>query len=76
MTPKLPVVSGEELVRALARCGYVVVRQKGSHIRMRHEADSQRLPVTVPLHAELAFGTLRRILRDARITVDQLISSL
>ncbi len=76
MTSKLPVVSGEELVRALARFGYVAVRQKGSHVRMRHETDSQRLPVTVPMHAELAFGTLRRILRDARITVDQLISSL
>lgn len=53
-----------------------MARQKGSHVRMRHETDSQRLPVTVPLHAELAFGTLRRILRDARLTVDQLISSL
>jgi len=54
----------------------VAVRQKGSHVRLRHSTDQQRLPVTVPLHAEIAFGTLRRILRDARVTVEELLSVL
>ena len=76
MTPKLPVISGDELIRALGKFGYVVVRQKGSHVRLRHPSDPQRLPVTVPLHKEIAFGTLRRILRDARITLDQLLAAL
>lgn len=76
MTPKLPVMSGEELIRALGSLGYVAVRQKGSHVRLRHPSDPQRLPVTVPLHKEIAFGTLRRILRDASISVDQLLSAL
>jgi predicted RNA binding protein YcfA (HicA-like mRNA interferase family) len=76
MSPKLPVVSGADLIRALAKFGYVTVRQKGSHVRLRHSTDLQRLPVTVPLHSEIAFGTLRRILRDASITVEQLISAL
>ena len=76
MTPKLPVISGKELIAALEKFGYAVVRQKGSHVRLRHLSDSQRLPVTVPLHKEIAFGTLRRILRDAEITVDQIRSAL
>ncbi len=76
MSPKLPVISGADLIRALGKFGYVTVRQKGSHVRLRHPADPQRLPVTVPLHTEIAFGTLRRILRDAAITVEQLLSAL
>ena len=76
MTPKLPVVSGNDVIRALSKFGYAVVRQKGSHVRLRHPSDPQRLPVTVPMHKELAFGTLRRILRDSGISVDQLLSVL
>jgi len=76
MSPKLPVVSGDELVRALRKFGYQVVRQKGSHVRLRHSSDPQRLPVTVPLHSEIATGTLRCILRDAAVSVEGLISAL
>jgi len=76
MSPKLPVVSGDQLIRALAKFGYIAVRQKGSHVRLRHSTDALRLPITVPLHSEIAFGTLRRILRDAAVTVEQLLSAL
>jgi predicted RNA binding protein YcfA (HicA-like mRNA interferase family) len=76
MNPRLPVISGDELIRALAKFGYEAVRQKGSHVRLRHPTDTKKLPVTVPLHDEIAFGTLRRILRDAGLTVEQLIASL
>ena len=76
MSPKLPVVSGHELVRALERFGYIVVRQKGSHVRMRHPVNPGRLPITVPMHDEVAFGTLRRILRDSGVSVEQLIAAL
>lgn len=76
MSPKLPVISGEQLIRVLHKFGYSSVRQKGSHVRLRHVTDMQRQPVTVPLHPELAAGTLRRVLRDARISVEQLVSAL
>ena len=76
MSPKLPVISGDQLIRALAKVGYAAVRQKGSHVRLRHSTDVQRVPVTVPLHNEIAFGTLRRILRDSGVTVEQLVSAL
>ena len=73
---KLPVVSGAEVIRVLQRFGYRVVRQKGSHVRLRNEVDARRLPVTVPLHREIAFGTLRRILRDAQVTVEEFSAAL
>jgi predicted RNA binding protein YcfA (HicA-like mRNA interferase family) len=76
MSPKLPVLSGEELIRALRKFGYAVVRQKESHVRLRNEDDPARLPVTVPLHKELAKGTLKNILSDSGIRVEELISSL
>ncbi|TEU19373.1 MAG: type II toxin-antitoxin system HicA family toxin [Anaerolineales bacterium] len=43
MSPKLPVVSGRQVVRALERIGYRVVRQRGSHIRLRDETNPNHL---------------------------------
>jgi len=72
---RLPVVSGRELVRALEKVGYVVDRQKGSHIVLRHtELPFRR--VTVPDHKEVAKGTLRAILRQVGLTADDLVELL
>ena len=53
MSPKLPVISGDELVRVLEKFGYAVVSQKGSHMRLRHSTEPQRKPITVPKHKTL-----------------------
>ena len=76
MTPKLPVVSGHELIRALQKTGYRVTRQKGSHVRLRDEAHPARKPVSIPLHKELKRGLLRSILRDAELSVETLLEIL
>ena len=76
MSPKLPVISGEDLIRVLQKFGYEIVRQKGSHVRLRNESQRQSLPVTVPLHKEIARGTLKSILADASISVEELLGSL
>ncbi len=76
MSPKLPVLSGEELIRILEKFGYVRVRQKGSHVRLRHSTEAQRKSLTVPLHKTLKRGLLHRLLRDARITEQQLAEFL
>lgn len=76
MSPKLPVVSGQQLIRALERFGYVSVRQRGSHVRLLHPSDPRRQPVTVPLHDTLSKGVLKRILRDAQLTIEDLIGAL
>jgi predicted RNA binding protein YcfA (HicA-like mRNA interferase family) len=67
----LPVVSGRATASALCKIGYEVVRQRGSHMRLKHPTDKARLPVTVPDHKELKPGTLRSILRDAALTIEQ-----
>jgi predicted RNA binding protein YcfA (HicA-like mRNA interferase family) len=76
MSPKLPVVSAQETIKALQRIGYEVVRQKGSHIRLRNYQDSTRKPITVPNHKELKLGLLRSILNDAKLSVDEFANLL
>ena len=66
---RLPVVSGRECVKALERAGFYVRRQEGSHIILRR--DSPFAQVVVPDHKELDRGTLRAILRQSGLTVDQ-----
>jgi predicted RNA binding protein YcfA (HicA-like mRNA interferase family) len=65
----LPLISGWQCIAALAKLGYVQVRQRGSHARLECPG---RPPVTVPLHGELDRGTLRSILRTARVPEEQL----
>ncbi|HLB47776.1 MAG TPA: type II toxin-antitoxin system HicA family toxin [Anaerolineales bacterium] len=65
--PKLRRVSGREAIRALERLGFKQVRQRGSHVVLR-KADRG---CVVPLHDELALGTLRGILRQAGVTVEE-----
>ncbi len=55
----LPVTSGGELVRFLVKQGFVIKRQKGSHVILKH---SDKRITSVPLHRELDRGTLRGIL--------------
>jgi predicted RNA binding protein YcfA (HicA-like mRNA interferase family) len=58
MSPKLPVISGEDLIRVLRKFGYEIARRKGSHVRLRNECEPRLLSVTVPLHKELTRGML------------------
>ena len=73
---RMPRVSGREVVAALGKIGYEVVRQRGSHIRLRHPSDEDRRPLTVPDHRELKTGTLRALLRDAGLSVNRFVELL
>ncbi len=66
----LPVVSGRELVKALSKIGYVLDRQRGSHMILRQQVAPHRR-LTVPDHKEIAKGTLRAIIRQTGLTVDE-----
>jgi len=70
--PKLPVLSGTEAVRALERLGFVVVRQRGSHLVLRRGSAG----CVVPNHRELKIGTLTGILKQAGVSVEEFISVL
>ncbi len=67
---QLPVVSGRAVVKALAKVGYEFDRQKGSHMILRQSKAPHRRAV-VPDHKEVAKGTLRSIIREAGLTVDE-----
>ncbi len=66
----LPVVSGRDVVRAMGKLGYALDRQYGSHMILRQQ-DAPHRRLTVPDHKELAKGTLRAIIRQAGLTVDE-----
>ena len=67
---RLPRVSGREVVTALRKIGYEFDRQRSSHIVLRHTASPHRR-LTVPDHDEVAKGTLRTIIRQAGLTVEE-----
>jgi predicted RNA binding protein YcfA (HicA-like mRNA interferase family) len=54
-------ISGKDAIRRLKKLGYIIVRQKGSHVRLNHPA---KPPLTVPLHRELKKGLLLQLIRD------------
>ena len=74
MSDRLPVVSGAQLIQALERVGWESVRQRGSHVRLKHPDRS--IPLVIPLHKEVKRGTLSGILRDAGIGREELAELL
>lgn len=70
--PKLPALSGRDVVRALERLGFEEMGQRGSHLKLRR-ADAVCI---VPLHPELKRGTLAGVLRQARVSADELLGAL
>ena len=64
---KLPIVSGEKLIKLLLNLGYEIVRQRGSHVRLRKESEVGEPNITVPMHSEIAKGTLNDILSKVSI---------
>lgn len=69
--PKLPVLSGADVVKMLERLGFEQVRQRGSHMIMRRGS----LGTVVPLHKELKTGTLAGIIRQAGLTQDEFLKA-
>ncbi|MCD6573459.1 MAG: type II toxin-antitoxin system HicA family toxin [Thermoplasmata archaeon] len=65
--PKLPVVSGEQVIKLLRKLGYEIIRQKGSHVRLRKITEAGEHNITVPKHPEVAKGTLNDILTKVSI---------
>ena len=70
--PKLPRVSGAQVVRALERLGFAVARQRGSHIVMRRGSSG----CVVPNHRELKTGTLAGVLKPAGVSAEEFTNAL
>jgi predicted RNA binding protein YcfA (HicA-like mRNA interferase family) len=73
--PSLPRVSGQDAIRTLERLGFVQVRQRGSHVVLKRQTPEGEVGCVVPLHRELAIGTLRGILKQARVMLDEFVEN-
>ncbi|NOR46660.1 MAG: addiction module toxin, HicA family [Methanosarcinaceae archaeon] len=72
---KLPVVSGKQVIKALNCAGFYVHHQKGSHVTLRMEEYPQ-IRVVVPIHHVVKKGTLKSIIKDAGLTVEEFVELL
>lgn len=69
---KVPSLPYDRIINALRRDGWVVLRQKGSHIRLQKQTANGTLKLTIPAHRPILRSTLSHILRQAQLTVDNL----
>jgi predicted RNA binding protein YcfA (HicA-like mRNA interferase family) len=70
--PSLPHISGAEAIRALQKLGFVVARQKGSHVILRRGSAG----CVVPNHKEIKIGTLSSVLKQAGVSTDEFMTVL
>jgi predicted RNA binding protein YcfA (HicA-like mRNA interferase family) len=70
--PKLPRVSGAEVIRAFERLGFVKARQSGSHVVMKRGS----VGCVVPMHSEVKVGTLAGVLRQSGVSAEEFVASL
>jgi len=68
---KIPSLPYDQVIRALQRNGWVVVRQKGSHIRLQKHTSTETLKLTVHAHQPIKRSTLSHILKQAKLTVEE-----
>ena len=68
---KVPSLNYEMVVRALRRDGWLVVRQRGSHIRLQKQTPEETLKLVVPAHRPIKRSTLSHILKQAHLSVEQ-----
>lgn len=74
--PKLPVLSGKSVIKALSKVGFREARQKGSHIILVKESDGIKKAVVVPNHREIDKGTLLEIIRQAGLKREEFLKLL
>jgi predicted RNA binding protein YcfA (HicA-like mRNA interferase family) len=73
---KVPSLPYTKIIRALQRNGWTVVRQRGSHIRLQKRVGEEVLKLTVPAHRPVKRSTLSRILKQARLDVEDFLELL
>jgi len=68
---KVPSLNYDLVIRALRRDGWVIVRQRGSHIRPQKHTAGETLKVTVPAHRPIKRSTLSHLLKHTRLSVEE-----
>jgi predicted RNA binding protein YcfA (HicA-like mRNA interferase family) len=72
--PKFPRLSGAEIVKILQKIGFYQARQRGSHVVMKKITPDGAVGCVVPMHREVATGTLNGILKQAHLTLEEFVS--
>lgn len=73
---KVPSLSYQKIINALKKDNWVVVRQRGSHIRLEKKLPDETLKITVPAHRPVKRSTLAKILKQAKIDLDNFLEFL
>lgn len=73
---RVPSLPHTQIIRALQRDGWAVVRQRGSHLRLQKRIGDELLKITVPAHRPVKRSTLSHILKQARLDVDRFLKLL
>lgn len=73
---KVPSISYRKVINALQRAGFIVVRQKGSHIRLQKRDGDDVIKLTVPANNPIKRGTLSRIIKDAGLELEEFLDLL
>jgi len=74
--PKLPIVSGKDIVKILHKIGFIHIRTHGSHAILVKQLYNSKITIPVPLHDELTKGTLKSIMNQAGLSLEDLIKLL
>jgi len=67
----IPSLSYHKVINALQRAGFVVIRQRGSHIRLQKRTRERVIKITVPAHNPIKKTTLARIIKDANLSLEE-----
>ncbi|MDA8143868.1 MAG: type II toxin-antitoxin system HicA family toxin [Thermoplasmatales archaeon] len=73
--PKLPIISGMKAVKALTKAGFFMDHQTGSHIIMRKEGNKP-ITISIPKHKEMKTGTLRTVIKQSGLTIEEFLKLL
>jgi len=74
--PKLPILSGKDMIKVLERIGFTHIRTRGSHAILKKQTTQGSKTIPVPLHKEIAKGTLKSIMNQADLTLEDLMKLL
>jgi predicted RNA binding protein YcfA (HicA-like mRNA interferase family) len=69
---KLPQISGKDLIKIFTKLGFVVIRQRGSHVQLEKIIGNETIKLTVPMHQQLKRGTLSHIIKASKIDEKEL----
>jgi len=75
MSSKYPILVPKEIIKALSKIGFKKVSQKGSHAKYKNDTIPHRI-IIIPMHSEIAKGTLKSILEQANISLEDFIKLL